>query len=168
MNEIRNSVVIIISTILIIYFRWLSVFEAGILYRKLLAIPFVKDNFENNIVFRIIFEESFYLLFILIFYFLFKRISMQFELNKMYLLIVVISPFLFDVSSILYDKSCLKPWYTFETFIWYFPIRLSLWIFLFLFFNDLIKMLKSSYKLLMVLIVFILFHSLKLLNKNYL
>ena len=165
---ISNLIVIIVSTFLIISLRWLSIFKAGILYRELFVFEIIENNFKKNIASRIIFEELFYIILIFLFYFIFKQISKQIELNKMYLLIIVISPFLFDLSSIIYDKSCLKPWYSLEKIIWYFPIRLVLWTFLFWYFKSTFELLKSREKITQIAIIFIFFNLIKILNKNYL
>lgn len=167
MTLIKNSILVLISTIIISYFRWISVFMAGRLFRKLFSIPIIKNNIQQSVQLRVAFEVIFYLVSIFIFYFLFKLVSKQIKLNKFYLLIVVISPILFDISSIIYDKSCLKPWFNFEKFIWYFPMRLVLWLFLLWFFKDLILSLKSKKNLLLILIIFLIFHTLKNINKYY-
>lgn len=165
MNLIKNLITLIISSFIIYNFKLYSVLKGGYLFNNLFRISIIKNNIERGVYSRIIFEGILYLIGIMLFYLVFKFISRYIKLDKLYLLIVVISPVLFDISSILYDKSCFKPWYDFDKFIWYFPVRLSLWIFLFFYFKDLMVMLKSRKNLILIGCVFLIFHVFKIYSK---
>ena len=167
MTLINNLIKIIISTIIIYYFRWLSIYGGTFIFNQLYKIPLVKNNVIRDVHTRVIFEVIIYFVFIMLFYFAFKLISKYIKIDKFYLLIVVISPLLFDITSILYDKSCLKPWYTFDKFIWYFPLRLALWIFLFFYFKDTLALLKSKKTILLITITLVLFHIIRCFHNYY-
>ena len=158
MSFIKNISIVAFTSFFIYYFKLYSVIKVGYLYRKFYKIPFVKDNFISNMQTRNLFEVLFFLGIILIFFLLFKLISKYLKLDKLMLLIIVVSPIIFEISTILYDKSCFKPWYNIKVFIWYFPIRLALWVFLYWFFKDLMPMLKLKRNLIMISCVFVIFH----------
>lgn len=166
MNLIKNTIKVLISILLVYYFRWFSIYGGTYFFRKLYKIPFIKNNIIRDVHVRVIFEVIVYFGFIMSFYFAFKFMSKHFKLDKFYLLLVVICPLLFDITSIVHDKSCLKPWYTIEKFVWYFPLRLSLWIFLFYFFKETLTLLKSKKNLILILIVLTCFHIIRY-YKNY-
>lgn len=165
MNLIKNLIKVIVSSFIIYNFRLYSILKGAYFYRKLFKIHIVKNNIESNIQLRVIFEGLLYLFGIMTFFLLFKFISKYVKLDKFYLLIVVICPILFDISEVFYDKTCYKPWYDFDKFIWYFPIRLALWIFLFFYFKDLMVMLKSKKNLILIGCVFLIFHVFKIYSR---
>lgn len=165
MNFIKNISIILISAFIIYYFKLYSVLKGGYLYRKLYGIHFVNDHFVSNTKTRVFFETPLYLVAILVFAVIFKWISNYYKTDKIILLTVVVSPVLFEISGILYDKSCLKPWYDFDTFLWYFPMRLILWVFLYWYFRDLMPLLKSKRNLIIIGCVFLIFHFFKIHSK---
>lgn len=165
MNILRKTFIIIVSSLIVYFFKYYSVRSGAFLFMKLFEIPIINKNFNQDVYTIVVFEVFLYLIAILLFFLVFKFISNYIKLDKFYLLIVVISPLLFDLSSILYDKSCLKPWYSFEKFIWYFPIHLALWIFLYWFFNDLMVMLKFRKNLILIGLVFLIFHFFKIISR---
>lgn len=166
MSLIKNIFIVAVSSIIVYYFKLMSVLKGGYLYKQLFKITLLKNNIDSNVQIRIVFEGLLYLIGIMGFYLLFKVASKYIKLDKIYLLIVVMSPLLFDISTILYDKSCYQPWYHFEKFIWYFPIRLVLCIFLYWYFKDLMQMLKSKRNLILIGCVFLIFHVLKIYSQH--
>jgi len=166
MSFIKNILIITFSSFFLFYFKLFSVVKVGFIYRKFYRISFIKDNFLSNMQTRNLFEILFFLGIILIFFLIFKLLSNYLKLDKSILLIIVVSPIIFETSTILYDKSCFKPWENIDVFIWYFPMRLALWIFLYLFFKDLMPMLKVKKNLLIIICVFLVFHFLKI-NSTY-
>jgi hypothetical protein len=165
MNFIKNTLIIIISSLIVYYFKLYSVLKGGCLFRKLFEIPVIKNNIVSNNKTGVFYEGILYIIVILSFYLFFKIFSKYFKIDKIFLLIVVISPILFELSAILYDKSCDKPWYHFNKLLWYLPMRLVLWIFLYWFFKDLMPMLKSKRNLVIIGFVFLIFHVFKIYSK---
>lgn len=161
MNLIKNISIISISSLIIYYFKLYSVLKGGNLYR-LLSLPTQEGDVAFNMKSTILFETVLYLVVILVFFLFFKLVSKYIELDKLILLTVVISPILFEISTILYDKSCFKPWYNFDVFLWYFPMRLVLWVILYWCFNDLMPMLKLRRNLIIIGCVFLIFHVFKI------
>ena len=166
MHLIRNIFVIVISSLMIYYFRLYSILGGGYFFRTIFKISLIKNNIIRNVQTRVLFEFLIYLVVIMTFYFLFKIVSIYFKIDKIYLLLIVISPFLFEISSILYDQSCFKPWYSLNKFVWYFPICLSLWLFLYWYFKDLIPMLKLKRNLIIVGCVFLIFNCFRIFGKD--
>lgn len=165
MNLIKNIFVIVISSLMIYYFRLYTVLGGGYFFRELFKIPIIKNNIIQNVQTRVLFEFLIYLVVIMGFYFVFKIVSKYFKTDKIYLLLMVISTVLFEVSSVIYGQSCLKPWYSLSKFVWYFPICLSLWIFLFWYFKDLMPMLKVKKNLIIIGCVFLTFNCLRIFGK---
>ena len=166
MNFIKNVSIVIFSSIFLYYFKWYSIIKGGYLYRYL-KLPIPKDNVLLNMQARSLFEVILFLIVILSFYSLFKFANKFFNFDKLILLIIVISPIIFELSIILYDRSCFKPWKNLNIFLWYFPMRLALWIFLYWFFRDLMPMLRIKRNLIIIGCVFIIFHSFKFFNKYF-
>ena len=164
MNLIKNISVIVISSLIVYYFKLCSVLKAGYLYR-LLNLPCRKEDTIFNMQSRILFETVLYLVVIIVFFLLFKLVSKYIELDKIILLTLVTSPILFEISTILYDKSCFKPWYHFDILLWYLPMRFVLWIILYFCFKDLIPLLKVRRNLIILGCVFLIFHVLKIYSR---
>ena len=162
MNYIKNISIVAFTSFFIYYFKLFSVIKLGYIYRKFYDISLIKNNFIQTIQFRNLFEVLFFLGIILFYFLLFKLISKSIKLDKLILLIIVVSPIIFEISTILHDKSCFKPWYHINTFLWYFPMRLALWVFLYWFFKDLMPMLKSKRNLIIIGCVFVIFHFFKI------
>lgn len=164
MNFIKNISAIAFSALFVFYFKLYSVIKFGYLDR-LLRLPKRKDDVSFNMQIGILFETFLYLVVILVFYFLFKLVSKYIELDKAILLAVVVSPIMFEISTMLYDKSCFKPWYHLNIFLWYFPMRLVLWVILCWCFKDLLPMLKSRRNLIIIGCVFLIFHVCKIYSR---
>lgn len=61
----------------------------------------------------------------------------------MFLIVLQLLPFLTDVSDIIFDKTCWKPWYNFSQIVWYLPLRVTLWCVIYLFFKE--KLINYNY-----------------------
>jgi hypothetical protein len=165
MNLIKNILTVTALSIFIYLFKLYSVTKAGIIYH-FLELPIRKNDVIFNMQCRILFESILYLFVIVSVFFILKYISNYIKIDKIFLLVVVVSPFIFELSTILYDKSCFKSWYNLDILIWYFPIRLILWLVIFFCFKDLFLMLKIKRNLIIISLVFFIFHFSKIYS-NY-
>ena len=161
MSYIKNIAIIVVSSVLLYYFKLYSVRKGLYLFHEIL----VKNNIVSDVKKAYYFEALFYLIGIFFFYLLFKVISKYYEIDKVILLIFVISPLLFELSSIIYDKSCDKPWCHIDKLLWYLPSRLLLWVVLYLCFKDLLPMLKIRRNLIIIGCVFLIFHVFKIYSR---
>ena len=109
--------------------------------------------------------DIYYSLCILMCVIFFYTLSKIYSIDKFILLCVVISPILYDVSDIIYDKSCLKPWRRWDVFLWYFPIRLVIWSLLYLMFRKMFSLLKEKVNLIMISCVLVLYVVVKIYSK---
>jgi len=165
MNLIKNISIIGISSFILYHFKLLSVRKGLRIYDSFVNTTLLKNNSVSDVKTAVIFESVFFLLVIFCLFFIFKLISKYFEVDKLFLLILVVSPIIFEVSGALYDKSCLKPWHDLNKILWYLPIRLALWIILYFCFKNLMPMLKVRRNLIIIGCVFIIFHTFKILSK---
>lgn len=165
LNFIKNLLIIVFLSWFVYYFKLYSVIKSRFLYNGL-HLPTRENNISFNLLTRVLFETVLYFVIILVFYLFFRLISKYFELDKIILLTVVVSPLLFEISTIFYDKSCFKPWYNFDTFLWYFPMRLVLWAILYFCFKDLMPMLKSRRNVIIIGCVFLIFHVFKIYSRH--
>ena len=165
MNFIKNLAIIIFTAGFLYYFKFNSVVQGGMIYRRLYKIQYLNDHLVNNVKTRVFFETPLYFVVIIGFALLFKWISKFYELDKVIMLTIVVSPLVFEISGLLYDKSCLKPWYHFNVFLWYFPMRLVLWAILYWVFKDLFPLLKQKRNIVIIGCVFLLFHFAKIYSR---
>ena len=55
-----------------------------------------------------------------------------------------LAPFFTDLSDMVFDKTCWKPWYHLPELIWYLPLRLALWFLMFCLFGNFLKRLQQK------------------------
>jgi hypothetical protein len=164
-NIIKNLLIIVFLSWFVYYFKLYSVIKSRFLYNGL-HLPTRENDISFNLLSRVLFETVLYFVIVLAFSLFFRLLSKYFELDKIIILTVVVSPLLFEISTIFYDKSCFKPWYNFDTFLWYFPMRLVLWTILYFCFKDLMPMLKSRRNLIIIGCVFLIFHVFKIYSRH--
>lgn len=70
--------------------------------------------------------------------------------------IVLLYPFIFDLSNLIQDNSCVKAWQNTEKLLWYLPFRLILWISSYFMLRNLsIKLSRSN--IMLIVVIFILY-----------
>ena len=109
-----------------------------IFYNYLTNIDIAQKRMYGLIILTLI--ELLFLLFL--YFFIIKKIRN--DIGFYVLFIITVSPLLFDVSNIFYDKTCYKAWRHFDELIWFFPIRLPLWAFIGYFIKTYYEKLKKS------------------------
>ena len=134
----------LLLVLLLCFFRRESFFIGRIINESIFFI-------SNETVTRVSIQALVDLLYVLILYFAFS----SFDNFKRQLNIFILFPLLTDISDIFYDKTCWKPWINFYSFIWYFPLRLVIWIIVILLLKSEIKNLFSLKKSLFLFIVII-------------
>ena len=140
------SLTYLLFVLLLYFFRRVSFFIGKIINDNNLVF-FIYDETTTRALIQLFVDLSYVFLIFLIF--------RSYNKLKKYITVFILFPLLTDVSDILYDKTCWKPWINFYSFIWYLPLRLVIWIIIILILRYEIKNLLSFKKILFLLIVVI-------------
>jgi len=161
--NLTKKILSILFSVYLLYKLKLDVINFFYKFRK----RFISEEFINsfNCIDTAFFVVIYYSLCILFCVYIFYLISKVFTIDKFILLSVCISPILYDLSDIIYDKSCLKPWQRWDEFVWYFPIRVIIWSLVFLLFRKMIPMLKEKINLIMLSCVLALYVLVKMYSR---
>lgn len=137
-------------------------FIAILYFYRVLSFTFgriIFDSFSFNIDIpvqksRILLQFCIDFLYVILVYAISKNKWFADRINSFLKKALLVIPFLTDLSDIIHDKTCWKPWLHFNDIIWYFPLRLVLWSFIFYLIkykSD--KLSKTDYLILVISVV---------------
>lgn len=148
---IRILLFSIFLTLIYYLYRRLS-FEFGRVTFNLLYDEFI-NNLNLGKVQRIRLAYQFFidLIYVLLINLILKKIAFLKKMEKDYLTFFFLVPIIMDLSDIIYDKTCLKPWINYNNLLWYLPMRLILWSIIIFFSYHYLKKIKFNHILIFII-----------------
>lgn len=130
MNCINKFFILLKFCLLALFFLYFyRVFSYSFGRNTFFLLKIEKYNYDlitiRNI--RIIYQYLLDVLFILVVFKFKNQSTNSGHLNELLLFL----PILTDLSDIIFDKSCWKPWININEFMWYFPLRFTIWLLVF-------------------------------------
>lgn len=156
-NKLLRHIVFLLLFVASLYFFRRVSFETGriIFNNSNLDIIEILEKRQKRILLQFIIDIVY-----VIFIFTITQILNKKTVVKDFLKLLLIIPFLNDLSDILFDKSCWKPWYKLNEIIWYFPLRLILWILIYYLFRKIFKKI-SKFEIIIIIIGLIIYTLIK-------
>ncbi|MGK4568502.1 hypothetical protein [Flavobacterium sp. 3HN19-14] len=116
----------IIACGLILYsFRWLTVMLFLEFQKPLMPLTGITSLTLQNQSY-LLFEVGIQIILTLYYIMCYDIVSRFIKINSIFLLLLLISPLLFEISNIFRDQSCLDPWLHPQILLWYLALK-SLW-----------------------------------------
>ncbi len=158
-NKFIKIIKLCVYIILLLYFYRKFSYFFGRNTFSLFKIEINNFNLVNVRKIRIFYQFFIDFCFVLFVIFLIKINQNKLSsVNYQYVIILISLPLLTDFSDLILDKSCWKPWISYNEFIWYFPLRLVIWLLTYFFIkNEFNKVYKLSF--LITLIISVLFYT---------
>ncbi|MDI1256620.1 MAG: hypothetical protein PSV16_11015 [Flavobacterium sp.] len=151
---------VLLCGVLLYVFRWLSVQFCLTFFKPLIHLP---ENASINIkqqwsvLLEVAIEVALTCYAVMVF-----QIAQRFiKIDNVFLLAILVSPLLFEVSNVFRDRSCMDPWLHWHKLVWYLAIK-SLWVFVCLWLLIKLKMRCNGQKDYVVIACgFLVYHILK-------
>jgi hypothetical protein len=156
-NKLLRFIVILLLIVINLYFFRRISFEIGriIFNNSNFGILEILEKGQKRILLQFIID----IVYVIIIYTIVQILNKEIVFKDYFKLLLII-PFLTDLSDILYDKSCWKPWYKLNEIIWYFPLRLILWILIYYLFRKNLKKI-SKFEIIIIIIGLIIYTIIK-------
>lgn len=122
MEYIKKIGKILCCIALIYCFRFFSVQIGFAISKRLFNFP-EGTSIETLQQYRILLEIVLHIVFLLLAVIAYKIVSRFTTIAAVFLLMVLLSPILFEISGLINDKTCLKPWQSLHKAMWYFPMQ---------------------------------------------
>ena len=123
---LKSGSAIVLLILLLYGFRFFTVELEAHLFRIVFDLPTtttLESLQQHGIFLEVILQIALTFLVVLVF-----KIGNHFQKTyAIFLKIILISPIVFEISSILKDRSCLKPWIDFQVLGWYLLLK-SFWL----------------------------------------